>query len=110
MTCYQISEKGLELVKRISQKEKEATHEFVYAKGTRELLSVRSRRPAVLRCLHAIDATRFHQTRSWVVSFFISRPFGPSPRCSAQVVQFAAQVDALPHARVALPGQDQGCC
>ena len=39
MTCYQISEKGLELVKRISQKEKEATHEFVYAKGTRELLS-----------------------------------------------------------------------
>ena len=33
MTCYQISEKGLELVKRISQKEKEATHEFVYAKG-----------------------------------------------------------------------------
>ena len=26
-----------------------------------------SRRPAVLRCLHAIDATRFHQTRSWVV-------------------------------------------
>ena len=25
---------------------------------------VRSRRPAVLRCLHAIDATRLHQTRS----------------------------------------------
>ena len=79
MTCYQISEKGLELVKRISQKEKEATHEFVYAKGTRELLSVRSRRPAVLRCLHAIDATRFHQTRSWVVSFLLKRPFGPFP-------------------------------
>jgi len=39
VTCYQISEKGAELVKRISQKEKEATHEFVYAKGTRELLS-----------------------------------------------------------------------
>jgi len=38
---------------------------------------VRSRRPAVLRCLHAIDATRFHQTRSWVVSFPILRPFGP---------------------------------
>ena len=33
---------------------------------------VRSRRPAVLRCLHAIDATRVHQTRS------ILRPFGPS--------------------------------
>ncbi len=39
---------------------------------------VRSRRPAVLRCLHAIDATRFYQTRSWVVSFPILRPFGPS--------------------------------
>ena len=31
----------------------------------------------VLRCLHAIDATRFHQTRSWVVYFSILRPFGP---------------------------------
>ena len=40
---------------------------------------VRSRRPAVLRCLHAIDASRFHQTRSWVVSFSNSRPFGPRP-------------------------------
>jgi len=39
ITCYQISEKGAELVKRISRKEKEAVHEFVYAKGTRELLS-----------------------------------------------------------------------
>ena len=39
---------------------------------------VRSRRPAVLRCLHAIDATRVHQTRSWVVSFSSLRPFGPS--------------------------------
>jgi hypothetical protein len=39
---------------------------------------VRSRRPAMLRCLHAIDATRVHQTRSWVVSFSILRPFGPS--------------------------------
>ena len=38
-----------------------------------------SRRPAVLRCLHAIDATRFRQTRSWVVSFSILRPFGPFP-------------------------------
>ena len=36
-----------------------------------------SRRPAVLRCLHAIDATRLRRTRPWVVSFSISRPFGP---------------------------------
>jgi hypothetical protein len=39
--------------------------------------AVRSRRPAVLRRLHAIDATRVHQTRSWVVYFWILRPFGP---------------------------------
>ena len=38
---------------------------------------VRSRRPAVLRCLHAIDATRLRQTRPWVVYFFILSRFGP---------------------------------
>eukprot|EP00620_Florenciella_sp_RCC1587_P012238 CAMPEP_0182571866 /NCGR_PEP_ID=MMETSP1324-20130603/15309_1 /TAXON_ID=236786 /ORGANISM="Florenciella sp., Strain RCC1587" /LENGTH=934 /DNA_ID=CAMNT_0024786619 /DNA_START=69 /DNA_END=2873 /DNA_ORIENTATION=+ len=38
ITCYQISDKGAELVKRISRKDKNAVHEFVYAKGTRELL------------------------------------------------------------------------
>ena len=32
----------------------------------------------MLRCLHAIDATRFHLTMKWVVSFSILRPFGPS--------------------------------
>ncbi|CAM9308429.1 unnamed protein product [Ectocarpus fasciculatus] len=41
ITCYQISPKGKELVKRITRKEKEAVHEFVYARGTRELLHVR---------------------------------------------------------------------
>ena len=46
---------------------------------------VKSRRPAVLRCLHAIDATRVHQTRSWVVSFSNSRPFGPSRATAATV-------------------------
>jgi hypothetical protein len=38
ITCFQISEKGKDIVKRISRKEKEAVHEFVYARGTRELL------------------------------------------------------------------------
>ena len=42
-----------------------------------KMCDVRSRRPAVLRRLHAIDATRLHQTRSWVVSFSSLRPFGP---------------------------------
>ena len=40
ITCYQVSEKGANLIKRISRKEKEAVHEFVYAQGTRELLNV----------------------------------------------------------------------
>ena len=40
ITCYQISEKGKDLVKRVPKKEKEAVHEFVYAKETRELLFV----------------------------------------------------------------------
>ena len=40
--------------------------------------TVRSRRFEVLRCLHAIDATRGDETRAWVVFFLILRPFGPS--------------------------------
>ena len=39
--------------------------------------AVRSRRPVGWRRLHAIDATRVHQTRSWVVSIWISSHFGP---------------------------------
>ena len=33
------------------------------------LAVVRSRRPGVLWCLHFVDVTRVHQTRSWVVYF-----------------------------------------
>ena len=40
---------------------------------------VRSRRPAVPRCLHAIDATRLQELWKWVVSFLILRPFGAFP-------------------------------
>ena len=40
--------------------------------------AVRSQRPAVLRCLHAIDARRLQERRSWVVSFSSLGPFGPS--------------------------------
>ena len=58
----------LELL-RTGQKEKEKAEKKA---------AVRSRRPAVLRRLHAIDATRVHQTRSWVVSFSSLRPFGLS--------------------------------
>ena len=39
---------------------------------------VRSPRPAVMRRLHAIDATRVHLTMTWVVSLSILRPFGPN--------------------------------
>jgi magnesium chelatase subunit H len=37
-----------------------------------------SRRPVVWRRLHAIDARRLQERRSWVVSFSTSRPFGPN--------------------------------
>ena len=54
-------------------------------------LAVRSRRPAVPRCLHAIDATCVHQTRSWVVSFSILRPFGPILRAGHRVGRVRAR-------------------
>ena len=44
---------------------------------TFEFKEVRSRRPAVLRRFHAIDARRLRESRRWVVSFSILRPFGP---------------------------------
>ena len=40
------------------------------------LARVESRRFEVLRCLHAIDATRVHLTMKWVVYSSILRPFG----------------------------------
>ena len=49
--------------------------EIIKALGTQE--PVRSRRPAALRCLHAIDATRGYLTMPWVVSGPNLRPFGP---------------------------------
>ena len=52
---------------------------------------VRTQRPAAMRCLHAIDARRLRESRSWVVSFLISGPFGP--RRSAQA-EDALQVSA----------------
>ena len=60
--------------------------------------SVRFRRPAVQRRLHAIDARRLQESRSWVVCFSILRPFGPS-RCSAQVpgsVPFLSGIEGFP--------------
>ena len=41
-------------------------------------LGVVSRRPVVWRRLRAIDARRLLERRSWVVSFSILGPFGPS--------------------------------
>ena len=35
MTCYQVSQKGLELMRQLSKADKEAVHELVYAPGTR---------------------------------------------------------------------------
>mmetsp|Transcript_26207 Transcript_26207/g.32134 ORF Transcript_26207/g.32134 Transcript_26207/m.32134 type:complete len:845 (-) Transcript_26207:121-2655(-) len=38
MICYQVSDKGRELIRHIPRREKEATHEFAYMAGSRELL------------------------------------------------------------------------
>ena len=44
------------------------TYLDVVAKQKRDPMEkVRTRRPVVWRRLHAVDATRVHQTRSWVV-------------------------------------------
>ncbi len=40
LTCYQVSDKGTEVLKKIRRQEKEAVHEFVYVPGTRDLLQV----------------------------------------------------------------------
>ena len=84
---------------------------------TTDVREVRSRRPAVLRCLHFTDTTRVHQTRSWVVSFSILRPFGPRratagrrvERCVASVTLLLRREqhgDRGRHQRVLNPAQD----
>ena len=47
-------------------------------------MAVRSRRPAVLRRLHAIDAHRLQERMSWVVYFSILRPFDAPRRLSLE--------------------------
>lgn len=39
VTCFQISEKGLEVLKKLKKKDKDTVHEFIYAPNTRELIS-----------------------------------------------------------------------
>mmetsp|Transcript_45192 Transcript_45192/g.54796 ORF Transcript_45192/g.54796 Transcript_45192/m.54796 type:complete len:856 (+) Transcript_45192:187-2754(+) len=39
--CYQVTEKGRELLRHVPRREKEAVHEFAYSKGSRELLKAR---------------------------------------------------------------------
>jgi len=48
-----------------------------------QMMHALSRRPAVLRRLHAIDARRLQERRSWVVSFPILSRFGPSRETDA---------------------------
>ena len=42
-----------------------------------DIPKARSRRPVVLWWFHFVDVTRVHLTRTWLVSFSNSRPFGP---------------------------------
>eukprot|EP00968_Pinguiococcus_pyrenoidosus_P003087 scaffold183_cov249-Pinguiococcus_pyrenoidosus.AAC.10 len=59
VTCYQISEKGKELVKRVSRKDREAVHDFVYAPGTHELLR------CAPRCFYAFNSKTQAQSSSY---------------------------------------------
>ena len=70
-------------------------------KGKISGTEARSRRPAVLRRLHAVDATRVHLTMKWVVSFSNLTPFGPR-RCSAQAHRRAPVLRALQVLRAAV--------
>ena len=58
---------------------------FYFSKYEKDMINDETiefmRARGVLRCLHAIDATRLHERRRWVVFFSILRPFGPR-RCA----------------------------
>ena len=61
---------------------------------------MRSRRPAVLRRLHAVDATRVHLLMKGVVSFSILRPLGrDAPR---RYLEKSGVIDALTKVLVGL--------
>ena len=51
--------------------------EYIVVDEGHRMKNVRSRRPGVLWCFHFIVTHRLRERRSWVVSFSISRPFGP---------------------------------
>ena len=53
----------------VTDEELKSAFEFFDVEGSGKITQVRSRRPVVWRCLHAIDATRLHQRRRWVVFF-----------------------------------------
>ena len=40
VTCYQVSEKGFEVIRKIRKTDKEAVHECVFAPQTKDLLRV----------------------------------------------------------------------
>ena len=54
-----------------------AQRELIKTSSGKVARRARSRRPGVWRRLHFLNTTRGHRTMTWVVSFLISRPFGP---------------------------------
>ena len=72
-----------------------------------EMGKVRSRRPAVLQCLHAIDARRLQERRSWVVSFSILGPFGP--RRATAMLRAGDSINVLDQVRVDAPYTEDAC-
>ena len=78
--------KSQAILKEIERKGEESRLKAIEKeKRIQAILEVRPRRPAVPRCLHAVDATRVHQTMPGVLSFSSLRPFGPSRACRGRV-------------------------
>lgn len=59
VTCYQVSEKGEEILKKLGKQDREAVHEMVFAPGTRELLKVRWREEE--ECFYLVSASGYNR-------------------------------------------------
>jgi hypothetical protein len=63
ITCLQISNKGLELLKKVKKKDKDAVHEFIYAPNTRELI-----RPAYDGEFYWLEAPSGYRKKSTITN------------------------------------------
>jgi len=82
------------VLRRFIKKVRQKLFKYIAGKGENEQCV--ARRPVVWRRLHAVDATRLYQTRSWVVSFLISSEFGRDSGQSLDAVRTASKSQQRP--------------